>query len=367
MLENRIVLKKIKVLVAKGLGKNGWLHFDPYSTFVMGLYRRFFSEAVKTLDKLKRLKAAPESIEKYKNQLYDLIHVRRDPHEAKKLATFMFQAFEPSLHLYNVLLKSSIWMNDVDGIKSTLGAIASNNFAFNAVTLNLLLVYYRDLGMMTEAEKLFEAIEKRQSPLINCPGPNLAAITTMMTGWKQQGNFLKVRHFYEKLAEYEIKPDEFVLNVLLLSALEAKDYGYFDKVIGSGIERTFVIEKTILRSCIERGQSWEASFDRIITFNSPSLELSEILRWSLVKSESFSLAILQRGLKANVRVGDPKIIHRMIEKVSLDGLVAIGELALEFGPQLLPMAATRFIQYGSNHQSDPRINNLLNSIRNVFK
>lgn len=360
-------MEEIEILVTNGLYKYGRFHFDPYFTFHMGLYRRFFSEASKAVPQMRKLKASHESIERYKNQLYDLIHFRRHPHEAKNLASFMFQAMEPSLHLYNVLLKSYIWMNDVEGIKTTLGAIASNNFAFNAVTLNLLLVYYRDLGMMAEAEKLFEAIEQRTSPLINCPGPNLAAITTMMTGWKQQGNFAKVRGFYEKLAKYEIKPDEFVVNVLLLSALESKEYAYFDRVIESDIERTFVIEKTILRSCIERRQNWEASFDRLVAFDSPTLELSELLRWSLPKSNLLSLAILERGLTANIRVGDPKVIHRMIEKASVEELVAIGELALKYRPLLMPIAAARLVQFGTNHQSDPRIKNLLDSVRSVFK
>ena len=333
----------------------------------MKFFNRLFSEFAhknpSALTNIKKLKATPEAVERYKKDFYNLINVKKDHETAKSMAQFLLHTFEPSLHLYNILLKGSIYMNDIDGIKETLSLIAKNKFAFNAVTLNLLLVYYRDLNLMEDAERLFEVIEKGHSPLINCAGPNLAAITTMMTGWQRKRNFDKVKYYFGKFEQYQIRPDEFVYNILLLSALEAKDYAYFDEVVSKLCNlKSFVIQKTVLKSCIERDLDLKPALHSLFDFKDSSLELSELLKWTAKKQESIALDILESGLQSNIRIGDPKVVHELMERLSVDGLVRIGELSLKYRAELLLYSAPRLVQACANH-SDPRLKEIFNQLR----
>ncbi len=317
--------------------------------------------------KFTKLKATPEAVERYKKDFYNLITVKKDPEAAKSMAQFLLHTFEPSLHLYNILLKGNIYMNDLEGIKETLSLIAINKFAFNAVTLNLLLVYYRDLNLLEDADKLFEVIEKGDSPLINCPGPNLAAITSMMTGWQRKHNFEKVRYYFGKLEQYQIKPDEFVFNILLLSALDAKEYLYFDEIIASVNNlNSFVIQKVVLKSCIERDLNLQPALKTLFSLKDASLELSELIKWATKKPESVAIEILESGLQGKIRIGDPKVIHTLMERLSVDGLIKVGELSLKYRAELLLYSAPRLIQACVN-SSDPRLNSIFNQLRTVTK
>jgi hypothetical protein len=331
--------------------------------FFKSLYSELARKNSSVLCSFSKLKATPEAVERYKKDFYNLINVKKDHEAAKGVAQFLLHTFEPSLHLYNILLKGNIYMNDVNGIKETLALIASNKFAFNAVTLNLLLVYYRDLNLLEDADRLFQVIEQGDSPLINCAGPNLAAITTMMTGWQRKRNFDKVRYYFGKFEQHQIRPDEFVYNILLLSALEAKEFTYFDEVQSEMDDfNSFVIQKTIVKACIERQLNPKAALESLFRFNDASLELSEILKWTSKRPEKVALEILESGLNAKVRIGDPKTIHELMDRLSVDGTVRIGELSLKYRADLLLYSAPRLIQACANH-SDPRLQEIFNKLR----
>lgn len=337
----------------------------------MNFLRRRFSDLVQKTHGMQhtfsKLKATPEAVERYKKDFYNMINVKKDFEGARSMAQLLLNSFEPSLHLYNIVLKGNIYMNDVDGIKNILALIAQNKFAFNAVTLNLLLVYYRDLNLLEDAERLFQVIEEGDSPMINCPGPNLAAVTTMMTGWQRKGKFEKVKYYFEKLEKYQIRPDEFAYNILLLSALEAKEFQYFDEIVAKLDNlNSFVIQKTILKSLIGRDLDFNAALQKLLSFKNSSLELSELLQWAIKKPEGVAISILEAAVPSQARIGDPKVLHGLMGRLSIDGLLRIGQLSLKYRDELLPITASRLVQACANH-SDPRLQDIFNQIRLVLK
>lgn len=224
-------------------------------------------------------------LEDCKRQLYRLAQV--NPASARSMIEELKGRWAPSLHLYNVILKGQVLMRDVEGIKATLTETVSSGFAFNAVTVNLLLAYYRDIGRMDEAERLFEALQQQgkvqsgPGGMLNCPGPNVAAYTTMITGWARQGDYdMAVQYFNRMETEGGLRADEAALNAMVAAALDAGDAGTVRRLVGK-LEGTSVASgKSLLRAYLKGlvGLKGDAR-KRAVEAVRGHVELSEVLRW----------------------------------------------------------------------------------------
>lgn len=293
-------------------------------------------------------------IEQYKRQLYDLIKQRRDPEEINQLNQFLVNSCEPSLHIFNVILKGQLMMKNVEGIKETLLLIAKNKFAFNAVTLNLLLVYYRDLDMMEEAEKLFEAMEngkRDDNPLINCAGPNLAAYTTMIAGWARRGDHGKAKKYYEAIGKEGLLADEHATCALFSSAVSSGQLDdakiLFDSIKG---QANFITMKLWLRACFRLG-GYEEIFMKLLKMRDNSLELGELIKWilsdlngesNLIKVVSF---VLDKSMEEGVRLGDPQCLHFLLDALKRDSqsVMILSSITLKWSEKILPVIGGRLL------------------------
>ena len=296
-------------------------------------------------------------IEQYKKQLYDLIKLRRDPEQIHQLTRFLLDSCEPSLHLFNVVLKGQLMIKNVEGIKETLLLIAKNRLAFNAVTLNLLLVYYRDLDMMEEAEKLFQAMENRkkdENPLINCAGPNLSAYTTMIAGWARRGDYGRAKKYYEEISAEgaDLRPDEQAKCALLNAAVST---GHLEdaKAIFESIEgeKGFVALKLWLRATLQLG-GFEETFKTVSQRKEiDSLELSEIIRWILSdlkghrEEQRALIYFIKSALESGIRIGDPQCLHSALDslKRAPKSLNEITEISVKWSGKLLPVIGGRLL------------------------
>jgi hypothetical protein len=314
-----------------------------------------------------RVKLSNSQIEAYKTELYSLIRSKRDFEQVDQFTRYLTDHCEPSLHLYNVLLKGQLMLRNVEGIKSVLVQIAKNNFAFNAVTLNLLLVYYRDLDMMDEAEKLFTAMCNRQSdpnPLINCAGPNLSAFTTMIAGWASRGDFSKAKMYFEGIGEAQLIADERAKCAYLGAAVgPCGDLGEARRVYESFEgQKSFVALKLWCRASFRLGGLQEALQAALLANSSEasSLELGELLKWALVDLKDnasalldVSTVLLETCLKSSVgcRLGDPKTLHLLLDAVKGDckSFERLAELCLQFPATLLPVLGGRLLAESLHH------------------
>ena len=325
--------------------------------------RRAFSSNDKVLNFIDTDKKVTESlkltltgaqIEQYKRQLYDLIKQRRDPHEITQLTRFLADSCEPSLHIFNIILKGQLMMKNVEGIKETLLLIAKNKFAFNAVTLNLLLVYYRDLDMMEEAEKLFEAMENRKrddNPLINCAGPNLAAYTTMIAGWARRGDHGRAKEYYEAIEKEGLIADEHATCALLSSAVSSGKLDdakkLFESIKG---QPNFISMKLWLRACFRLG-GYEEIFMKLLTMRENSLELGELIKWILtdLKGENnmskVVTFILNKSMEEGVRLGDPQCLHFLLDALKRDpqSVMILSSISLKWSEKILPVIGGRLL------------------------
>jgi pentatricopeptide repeat protein len=295
-------------------------------------------------------------IEHYKRQLYDLIKQHRDPQEINQLTRFLIDSCEPSLHLFNIILKGQLMMKNVEGIKETLLLIAKNKFAFNAVTLNLLLVYYRDLDMMEEAEKLFRAMENRKkddNPLINCAGPNLAAYTTMIAGWARRGEYEKAKEYYEAIEkEGGLVIDEHATCALLSSAVSSGHLEEAKKLFHSiKGQPNFITMKLWLRACFRLG-GYEEILMKLLKMEEQSLELGELIKWILTdlkgeasKLSKVSVFILDKSLEGRVRLGDPQCLHFLLDSLKRDpaALILLSSISLKWSENILPVIGGRLL------------------------
>lgn len=311
---------------------------------------------IDTENKAKKLSLTAGQIEQYKRQLYDMIKQRREPQEIHQLNRFLVDSCEPSLHLFNVILKGQLMMKNVEGIKETLLLIAKNKFAFNSVTLNLLLVYYRDLDMMEEAEKLFKAMENRKedaNPLINCAGPNLAAYTTMIAGWARRGEYLKAKEYYEAIGKDGLVADEHATSALLSSAVssghleDAKKL--FESIKGGP---NFVSMKLWLRATFRLG-GYEETFNKFMGMReNDSLELGELVKWILTDLKgdesnlrTVSMFILEKSMERGVRLGDPQCLHSLLDALKRDPLAVekLSLISLKWSERILPVIGGRLL------------------------
>lgn len=325
----------------------------------------------------KKVKLTGSQIEQYKTQLYEMIKQRRGPssstssnsssaiEEVNKLTRFLIEECEPSLHLFNVILKGQLMLRNVEGIKETLLLIAKNKFAFNSVTLNLLLVYYRDLDMMEEAGRLFEAIKsggKDSSPLINCAGPNLSAYTTMIAGWARRGDFKRAKEYFEMISsDSNLTPDEHATCAMINAAIGTGHLQYAKEIYESIREPSFVTLKLWLRATFQLG-GYEEAFKKLKEsssssgpYSTNSLELSEMIKWILTdlkedneKLFRVSLYILEAALKTEIRIGDPQCLHFLLDSLKTDPSVfsRLCRLSLQHPEKVLPIIGSRLV-----HQS----------------
>ena len=313
-----------------------------------------FTENTKENTVNTKLTLTGAQIEQYKRQLYDLIKQRREPQEINELTRFLTNSCEPNLHLFNVILKGQLMMKNVEGIKETLLLIAKNKFAFNAVTLNLLLVYYRDLDMMEEAEKLFKAMENRKrddNPLINCAGPNLAAYTTMIAGWARRGEHFKAKGYYEAIERDGLVADEHAICALMSSAVSSGNLEDAKKLYESIKGKpNFISMKLWLRACFRLG-GYEQVFINLMGMKENSLEICELIKWILtdLKNENnlskVSMFILDKSMEGGVRLGDPQCLHFLLDALKRDPLAVqqLANLSLKWSEKVLPVIGGRLL------------------------
>lgn len=308
--------------------------------------------------KTSKMQLTTNQIEQYKRQLYEMIKQRREPKDIQELTKFLVDECEPSLHLFNIILKGQLTLRNVEGIKETLLLIAKNKFAFNSITLNLLLVYYRDLDMMDEAEKLFEAMKlrgKEASPLINCAGPNLAAYTTMIAGWTRRGDFEKAKKYYESIGkDNELKPDEHAMCAMLNAAVNTGNLEYAKNLFGTMVDPNFVSLKLWLRATFRLGD-FEEAFENLTEKMDESLELSELIKWILSdlkedygKLSQVSLFILEAVLEKQwIRLGDPQCLHVLLDALKKDAnnLFRLCQTCLAYPDRTLPIIGGRLLHH----------------------
>ena len=308
----------------------------------------------KTTDKMQ---LSTVQIEQYKRRLYDLIQEGREPEKVGQLNRFLIEECEPSLHLFNIILKGQLMTRNVDGIKETLLLIAKNKFAFNSVTLNLLLVYYRDLDMMEEAGKLFRAMEshgKDGNNLINCAGPNLSAYTTMISGWSRRGDFAKAKEYFDGIGTVEgLKADDHANCAMLNAAVSTGNLEYAKTLYKSILNPNFVARKLWLRASFRLG-GYEEAFEQLIKEEKDkfSLETSEMIKWLLndIKSDwkmlaKVSLYVLGKALERDFRIGDPQCLHSLLDALKRDpeAFNSVNKFTLKWPKNILPVIGGRLL------------------------
>jgi pentatricopeptide repeat protein len=290
---------------------------------------------------------ASDAIENCKRRLYQL--VRSDPQQARSLMADLEASCQPSLHLFNVLLRGKIMLRDVEGIRATLIGIVKSGFAFNAITVNLLLSYYRDLDRMEEAEKLFNAVLARADlgqgvraevyehavPFINCPGPSLGAYTTMISGWARRRNYAKVCEYFGKLEKQgELKPDEHLLGAMLNAAVDSKDEPMalrMRRLLHGKNGLSFLSLKALLRASLlmdgskEELKSYLSMAAASAHESEPDLlRMSELLQWGLdggvvALRRAFTCIEYLSGKLPLVKVGDLRVWNSVLERLSERG------------------------------------------------
>ena len=166
--------------------------------------------------------AKKAELEVIKHQIYTLAQQsepRRNKFEIESLIERLYKEFPPCLHVFNIVLKSRILINDTNGIRNVVESFAKHDLKPNNITYNLLISYYRNIGRLNDALLLLEKM--KQSGV----RPDVSAYTTIIAGFAKSKNLeMAERLFQEMHKEAVDEPDLFAFNTMAIAYMNADKF-----------------------------------------------------------------------------------------------------------------------------------------------
>lgn len=188
--------------------------------------------------------AMGEALEKDKVKLYRMVFQSaraRNPQVIQERMKQMEGAYPPSMHLYNILLKSMIWLNDREGIRTILEKIKQAGLTFNLITFNLMIGYYRDQECAREAERLLWVMCKAGIT------PSLYTFTTLISAFSRT-DLRKCQEYWEQARS--LGPDVYAYNAIIGAYVQHSDLSMADQLVEElqavGLIANFVTYKILL-------------------------------------------------------------------------------------------------------------------------
>lgn len=205
--------------------------------------------------------AADERIEAEKLVLYGMIReaaaVRSRARVEERIAG-MLREIAPCMHLFNVLLRARVMLNDVRGIKETLGLIGAHGLEPNLITYNVLLNYYRNHQLVDEAERLFERM------LASGVAPDRYTYTTLLAAFARIDLGRAERYFalMRSSPAKALQPDLFAYNTMIGALAHA---GQMERALAAcaalraaGLHPNYVTFKILVGGLVGAGRVEEA-------------------------------------------------------------------------------------------------------------
>ena len=195
-------------------------------------------------------------LEREKSKLYAM--VLRNPKERDIFSINQFlenlqKSFPPSMHLYNIILRAHILLNDKEGIRKVLSTIKDHGFTFNLITYNLMISYYRDRESPSEAEQLLLKMVELGIK------PNQFTYTTLISAYAKT-SIDKARQYFQMACKD--KPDIFSYNAMIRSCIQHERYAEADELIvemgKAGITPNYVTFKSLTEGLCSAGRIADA-------------------------------------------------------------------------------------------------------------
>lgn len=188
--------------------------------------------------------AMGEALERDKVKLYRMVFQSprtRSLQAIRERMERMEKAYPPSMHLFNILLKSMIWLNDREGIRAILEKIRQAGLAFNLITFNLMIGYYRDQECAREAERLLWVMYKAGIK------PSVYTFTTLISAFSRS-DLRKCQEYWEQART--LGPDIYAYNAIIGAYAQHGDLSMADRLVEElqavGLIANFVTYKILL-------------------------------------------------------------------------------------------------------------------------
>lgn len=169
----------------------------------------------------------------------------------------ILEDFPASMHVYNIVLKTKILLNDTDGIRHILQQIKKEGFTPNKITYNLLISYYRNLDRLEDALTLFERMKAAGIR------PDASIYTTLIAALCKRGNFSLAEEMWQEVQTIEnLVPDLYMYNTMIKCFLDAgkgvEARALANKMAEQGLKPNYVTFKLFMAECLETGRFAEA-------------------------------------------------------------------------------------------------------------
>ena len=213
---------------------------------------------MKTLPELDS--ASIRRLEGLKRTLYSAARQRSYARDMELIGRCMREilAFPPSMHVYNIILKANIMLENVEGVKSILNMIKEERLSFNNITFNLLISYYRKAGRPLEAEFVAqEMIEKGIEP-------DRISLTTLVATFSNSDLPKAEKYFamMDQSASPTNRPDIYAYNALIGGYMH---HGIFSKSAAlvaemdkKGVIPNIITFKIFIECLLRHGKKSEA-------------------------------------------------------------------------------------------------------------
>lgn len=168
-------------------------------------------------------------------------------------------------HLYNVIIRACIMINDATGIKDCIGAMKRHGLTPDINTFNILIEYYRSLGHPLQCEKLLSKMIKTNiKPDHITYSTLLAAFGHPLLSLRFPGvdNLAKAEHYFQKAEEsFEFceKPGHIVqayntlLEMYISRGMNDKVHALMMRMKSRNQSPNLVTFKLIVKSLLTRG------------------------------------------------------------------------------------------------------------------
>ncbi len=216
--------------------------------------------AVLTIDqdtpKLTQVQA--NELESRKSKLYEMAQREfnnRNLSFIKQELSEISSKFPPCMHVFNIILKVNILLNDGEGIRRVIEGIQKEGLKPNTITYNLLISYYRNLGRMEDSMAVFERM------IASGVQPNAAIYTTLIAGFSAKGNFTIAERLFKE-CQSKLEPDLHLFNAMIsvyLAAGKPEDARLLsNSMIEAGLKPNHITYKVFLAELLENKQIEEA-------------------------------------------------------------------------------------------------------------
>lgn len=159
--------------------------------------------------------------------------------------------FPPCMHVFNIILHARIMLNDREEITRTLRTIKEAGLELNAISYNLLMGYYRNMGHPEEAERLLERM------IAAGMRPSRVTYTTLVTAFAPW-DMVKARRYFDIMrnsSHPKTQPDIFAYNAMLRGHLLRGELAEADRLFASmrvgGIQPNGITYKILIEGLLK--------------------------------------------------------------------------------------------------------------------